>query len=422
MKKSFLIILSAFILLNSCQKEIISPIQNEKEMLSNAQAKGQDGVVDTAGMGAIIPIEESPLKKYLKLFPNQSLITTKNTTLSYPSTLYDLKDLPLNIVVKGNTTADRFFTSQGTNQEVLLAPENSNNPHQRFKIGIMPLTGYIYIKNVEDKLVSAGVYTNNPNVDILYVKDNTNSIGAMWNFIESYQHKPGYTLQNADVLGFDGPEPTIGNVYNKVIGGQANKIYFGKNFNQLNQTFELRVIGDYEIQNIEYLNDARATITQIPDFIVNWSYSNGSSVQQSMTTNFGSKASKTSNFSEQNSFSLKVSTSFKAKVPFLASGSIETEVGSSQSYTYGQSESSEDTRTYDFPLLVPAKTKVTATAKVAKFKLNVPYIATLRDKNTGYILKVAGVWEGVDLTDIDVTVNETSLVTGVTTLKAQFKK
>lgn len=185
MKKSFLIILSAFILLNSCQKEIISPIQNEKEMLSNAQAKGQDGVVDTAGMGAIIPIEESPLKKYLKLFPNQSLITTKNTTLSYPSTLYDLKDLPLNIVVKGNTTADRFFTSQGTNQEVLLAPENSNNPHQRFKIGIMPLTGYIYIKNVEDKLVSAGVYTNNPNVDILYVKDNTNSIGAMWNFIES---------------------------------------------------------------------------------------------------------------------------------------------------------------------------------------------------------------------------------------------
>ena len=224
------------------------------------------------------------------------------------------------------------------------------------------------------------------------------------------------------MLGFDGPEPTIGNVYNKVIGGQANKIYFGKNFNQLNQTFELRVIGDYEIQNIEYLNDARAPITQIPDFIVNWSYSNGSSVQQSMTTNFGSKASKTSNFSEQNSFSLKVSTSFKAKVPFLASGSIKTEVGSSQSYTYGQSESSEDTRTYDFPLLVPAKTKVTATAKVAKFKLNVPYIATLRDKNTGYILKVAGVWEGVDLTDIDVTVNETSLVTGVTTLKAQFKK
>lgn len=163
-------------------------------------------------------------------------------------------------------------------------------------------------------------------------------------------------------------------------------------------------------------------MSQVPDFIVNWSYSNGSSVSQSMTTNFGSKASRTSSFTENNSFSLKVSTTIKAKVPFLASGQIQTEVASSHQFTYGESETLEDTRSYNFPLTVPAKTKIIATAKVTQFILSVPYIATLKGKNTGNIIKVAGVWEGVDLTDVDVIVTETDLTTGITSVKSQFKR
>ena len=420
MRKLSLLLLLAVMILGSCQKESLDSIDENIELIEKTEVKSLS--IDTVGQRAIIEIEESPLKQFLQKRKSLPVSALKATSATTPSTLFDLRGLPINIIVKGNTTGDRFLTSQGTQQEVILAPENSGNPHQRFSIDFMPLTGYIYIKNVEDKLVSAGSYTNNPDVDILYVKDNTSSTGAMWDFLEIGPNNSGYILQNADVLGYDGPEPTFGNVYNKVIGAQGDKIYFDKYRTQAKQQFEIRVVDDFEIQSIQYLNDARATITQVPDFMVNWSYRNGSSVQQSMTTNFGSKASRTSNFSENTSFSLKVSTSIKAEVPFIASGEIQTEVGSSYQFTYGESETQEDTRNYDFPLLVPSKTKVVATAKVTQFKLNVPYIATLKGVNTGNIIKVAGVWEGIDLTDVDVTVTETSLITGASRVTSQFKK
>ncbi|MGO1786174.1 MAG: hypothetical protein ACTHZ7_03755 [Sphingobacterium sp.] len=381
-----------------------------------------NSLIDTAGRGDIIPIEESPLKRFLPKRESISESIQKLNSTSTPSTLFDLRNVPINLIVKSNTSSDRYLTSQGTEQEVILAPEDTGNPHQRFSIDFMPLTGYITIKNVEDKLLSAGHYTSNPDVDILYVKDNTSSTGAMWDFLDIGPNTDGYILQNSDLLGFDGSEPTLGNIYNKVIGAQGSSIYFDKYRNLTKQQFEIQVVDDFEIQSIDYINDARTTLTQVPDFVVNWSYSNGSSVQQSMTTNFGGKASRTSNFSQSSSFSFKTTASIKTGVPFLASGQIQTEIGSSHQFTYGESETLEDTRSYDFPLLVPSNTRVLATARVTQFELNVPYIATLKGKNTGTVIKVAGVWKGVDLTDVDVTVTETSLTTGTSRVTKQFKQ
>lgn len=417
MKKLLLAALFSVFLLNSCQNEELDSISNSEKSVELKKV-----IIDTTNSGEILPILESPLKQFFEGKKRTSKLTQLTSTSSSlsPSTLYDLIGIPLNIIVKSNTSNNRFLTSQGTGNLITLATENTGNSNQRFTIGFMPLTGYIYIKNVQGNLVSAGTYTNNPDVNVLYVKSSTSTLGATWDFIETTT--PGYILQNADVLGFDGPVPTFGNVYNMVIGADGNSIYFDKYRNQTKQEFEIRVVDDFEIQSIEYLNDPRVTLTQVPDFIVNWSYSNGSSVAQSMTTNFGSKASKTSSFTQNNSFSLKVSTKFETGIPFLASGEIQTEVGTSHSFTYGENETVEDTRSYNFPLIVPAKTKVVATAKVTQFKLSVPYIATLKGKNTGKIIRVAGVWEGVDLTDVDVIVTETNLTSRITSIKSQFKK
>ena len=398
----------SLVTLTSCQEGVIEDFSENK---SSSQSARENAISsDTSGWGPIIPIAQSPFKRFLnqKSKPQR---TTSGTNDLTPSDLYDIADFPINLVVKENNTGQLFLTSQGVNQVLTFGTENTGNTNQRFSLGILPLTGYVVIKTAEGKLLSAGQYTNNPGVDVLYVKDNTDTYAASWNFLSGQVTQSSFILENADVLGFDGPEPTFGNVYNKVIGSQGNGIYFDKYRSQAKQEFEIRLLDDFEVQSIQYINDATASVTRIPDFMVNWTYTNGSSVQQSITTDFGQKASKTSTFSTKNTFTAKVTGTVKVGIPFIANGTLTTEVTGATESTYGGSETFEDTRNYNIPLIVPANSQITATATVARYQMNVNYIATLRGRNTGKIVKVAGTWNGVDCTDINVGVQQTNLRT-----------
>jgi len=395
----------------ACQKEleVVNPQTDHSTSYQAAPAKAL--FADTANLGTIVPIAESPLKKFLASKPKPRTMATQATTDLTASTLYDIANFPINLIVKENNTGSKFLTSQGVNNVLTFGNENTGNTNQRFSLSFMPLTGYVLIKTADDKLVSAGQYSNRPGVDVLYVKGDNSTMGASWNFMDGQVTPSSFIVQNADVLGWDGPEPTFGNVYNKVIGSQGNDIYFDKYRNQAKQEFEIRLLDDFEVQGVEYINDETATVTQIPDFMVDWTYTNGSSIQQSITTAFGTRASKTSNFSSRNSFTARVSTTLEVKVPFIAGGKITTDLTGVTESTYGTSETFEDTRNYNIPLLVPANTRITATASVTRYEMNVNYIATLRGKNTGKIIKVAGTWSGVDCTSINVNVQQTNLRT-----------
>lgn len=405
-------------MLASCQEGVIEDFSGGN--VSHQSAREKTLASDTSGWGPIIPIAQSPLKRFVaqKSKPQRTTAGVNDLT---PSDLYDIRDFPINIIVKENNTGQLFLTSQGVNQVLTFGSENAGNPNQRFSLGILPLTGYVVIKTAEGKLLSAGQYTNNPGVDVLYVKDNDDTFAASWNFLSGQVTQGSFILENADVLGFDGPEPTFGNVYNKAIGSQGNSIYFDKYRNQAKQEFEIRLIDDFELQSIQYINDATATVTRIPDFMVNWTYTNGSSVQQSITTDFGQKASKTSTFSTKNTFTAKVTATVKAKIPFIADGTLSTELTGATESTYGGSETFEDTRNYNIPLLVPANSQITATATVARYQMSVNYIATLRGRNTGKIINVAGTWSGVDCTDIVVGVQQTNLRTMAVTKMPSVK-
>lgn len=408
----------SFFMLTSCREMVIDDFSGGDP--GSRSARKTALASDTSGWGPIIPLAESPLKRFVDQKSKPQRITAADNDLT-PSDLYDIADFPINLVVKENNTGQLFLTSQGVNQVLTFGTENTGNLNQRFSLGILPLTGYVVIKTAEGKLLSAGQYTNNPGVDVLYVKDNNDTYAASWNFLSGQVTQGSFILENADVLGFDGPEPTFGNVYNKVIGSQGNGIYFDKYRNQAKQEFEIRLLDDFDVQSIQYINDATATVTRIPDFMVNWTYTNGSSVQQSITTDFGQKASKTSTFSNKNTFTAKVTASVKVGIPFIANGQISTEITGATESTYGSSETFEDTRNYNIPLLVPANSQITATATVARYQLNVNYIATLRGRNTGKIVKVAGTWNGVDCTDIVVGVQQTNLRTMAVTKMPSVK-
>lgn len=207
----------------------------------------------------------------------------------------------------------------------------------------------------------------------------------------------------------------VGN--NKLLGCTltGDITYFNSLYSTGRQEFEIRPADEFELINIEYINDAYATISQRPDFVTQWFYSNNTSVQQSMSTSFSQKATETSKFSQTTGgqISLGGSVSFKVGVPVAnVNVTINTNTTLSHSATYGKDESSEDAQTYNFPISIAPRTSVTATATVGRYLINLKYKATMRGIKTGKLLTVNGIWEGISCTDVKVAVVEKSLDTG----------
>ncbi|NSL85736.1 ETX/MTX2 family pore-forming toxin [Chitinophaga sp. Mgbs1] len=402
MKKS-LIAFALTLALFSCRKDLINDMP--AATTANDSKTSINVLADSTGSGDISELAESPLKRFL----NTQLFDAPTDD---NESFYDILDFPVNIVVKENQNGNTYLTSQGLNKVLLLTQKQNDAESQKFYLYRMPLTGLLYIQsnvNGQKKLVSAGAYTNNPNKTVLYVKDGTSLTGAAWTFLKGGINGDAHILQNEDVLGTDDPNNPW-SVYRKVIGSEnASDIYFDKYRNQGKQEFEVRPVDDFRLESIEYINDETARLTQMPDFVVNWNYSNGTSLEQSMTTAFSQKATKTSTFNRTTNISLSISTEIKVKVPFLAEGKINTTLQTSTSFAYGKSESQEDQQSYNFPIRIAPKTAVTATATVGRYNMDVKYIATMRGVRTNKMIKVRGVWSGVDCIDVKVTVTERPL-------------
>ncbi|WP_270415528.1 ETX/MTX2 family pore-forming toxin [Bacteroides ovatus] len=385
---------------------------NQEEQFENIESKietrAQAEFVDSLDLGEIIQLPENELMK------NKNAMRGANANYS----LFDIRDMDVNIVVKENSSSRRYLQSQGSGSELIFADKNSGD-NQKFKLSFMPLTGYILIKNNLGNLLSVGVYSNAPNVRVLYAKTDNSSTGACWDFNEGDVREESYVLENADALT-QGPGGSW-DVYRDVIGANDTKIYFDKYRTNAKQEFSVIPLDDFVIQSIEFYNDQSATLVKQPDFVAKWTYTNRTSVQQSMTTSFTQRATKTSNFSNQTSLSLNYSSTAKVKVPFFGEGSITLGSTLSESYTFGGSETKEDSQTYNFPILIPPYTTLNATATVKKYKLDIRYKAILRGANTGRQITIDGVWTGVDCSEVVGYAEEVSLTRGVVTNSATFK-
>ncbi|WP_300601515.1 ETX/MTX2 family pore-forming toxin [Niabella sp.] len=231
-----------------------------------------------------------------------------------------------------------------------------------------------------------------------------------WRILSGATNHPGsYVLKN------------VGS--NRLLGCSltGDNIYASTAYSTGRQEFEIRPADEFEIVDIEYFNDAYATVSQQPDFITQWFYSNNTSIQQSMSTSFSQRATQTSSFSQTTGGSLTLSVNLNVKVPFF-NGGIQTTVSANHSATYGKTETNEDAQTYNFPINVAPRTSVTATATVGRYLINMKYKATLRGINTGKLLTVDGTWEGISCTDVKVALVEKSLDTGETLRTSTLSK
>jgi hypothetical protein len=362
-------------------------------------------------------------KKSINLSDSVSTVkrSVQSTRTDVTSTFADLLDVPVNIIVKENnvgktylTCPANFFVQRYYNGSQIYPPffsARNNDSTQVFYLTLTP-SNELYIQNrsVTGAKPTLGV---RPSIS---GRPPTVSYGGglnkiLWKIYSGGTlHEGAYIIENTE--------------YNKVLGGVAHNadVFFDQYLNLGRQEFEIRPIDDFELINIQYINDASATITQQPDFVTQWFYSNNTSIQQSMSTSFSGRASYTSSFSRTTGGSISITTGLTVGIPSTVSGSINTNITMNHSAQYGKSETKEDAQTYNFPINVAPRTSVTATATVSRYLINLKYKATLRGINTGKLIQINGIWEGISCTDVKVALVEKSLDTGETLKSTTLSK
>jgi len=352
------------------------------------------------------------------------------------SDLYELVDFPINIIVRESNSSARYLTHQGLNKEIVLKNyDANNNVYHTFYLKRVPLTGELYIEvpvppqsffqtiansafnlPAERKLVSAGVYTNNPNVTVLYVKDGTSSIGSCWDIYPSQRNIGGngaYIFYNSDLFGGGA---NFFDVYNLCLQSENANLRFGKYSMQGTQEFEIRPIEEFDMASLELFVDNSSFAVKKPDFYQSVDYNNNTDADQDLTVTYSKKATYTSSFTRKNSISLSISTTLKVGAPVFLNGQITASASSTNEWTYGQTEQKEDTRTYNFPIRINKRTRVVATIYVAQYEMNLKYKAVFRGKTTGKYFTEIGDWKGVDCADIKVDVQATNVFGNTQTL------
>jgi len=162
----------------------------------------------------------------------------------------------------------------------------------------------------------------------------------------------------------------------------------------------------YDIVDIEYHMEPGDIISEKPNFITTTNVVNGTSIEQSMTATFTEKATESSRFSKTEGVTISFTSGTKVGIPNIIDSSLEMGVTTSESWSFEESESKEDSRTYTFPVRVPPRTTVTAQASVQMYEADVTYVATFKGRTSGREVVMSGKWQGVKASTINYILRE----------------
>lgn len=323
----------------------------------------------------------------------------------------EIAGIQVHLKIPSLTHNSKFLSARQSNREPCLYHVDDNSGRQKWlieKVG----TGYM-IKAV------SGVKNN-----WLHLGLKAEETQGVWPRMQSY-----YTASNM-LWDFDRVGNT--NLYRVSIRSKnkntevylsamsatkTDDLILSKMDNSGLQLWEIEAIETFEIENISYEVNSADYIKAKPSFISKTTAINNTSVAQTMSIVFQERASESSSFSKTTSISTTIAAGGKVGIPLLAEGSLNMSNTTSKSWTYGSSETKEDSRSYSFNIIAPPNTTVTAKAIVAMYDVSVTYIATLRGRTSGKQVKLSGVWQGIKASDITYELTESKSGVVLKTIK-----
>ena len=155
---------------------------------------------------------------------------------------------------------------------------------------------------------------------------------------------------------------------------------------------------EYDFENEQKVNNPE---TVMVTYVIN-----KSSTSQDCTRTVEFSTSKTTSFSFSNSISWSIETSVEFDVPLFAKET--TTIGSSSTIGFDSGSEFEETMSDSIAAKVttPSMRKVMATISGRKYRTDIPYTATVKKTyfdQTYSLSKVAGTFEGVEVSEVTVT-------------------
>lgn len=359
---------------------------------------------------SIIPFEgdRDTLKRPIQLFTSEEV----------KKEIDQLEDIPFYLQVQGNSSTKQNLSVSSAGTEVTVE-EYSDHIRQQFYIKVpSAITGipYLIYSKATNTVLKVGTYTSDPNTKVLYADytDSNSFFGASWDFRRGTYSNNSFVIENQD-LPEQGNSGNWMDIYYPAITVNDSKVSFSKYNNSPYQEFAIVPVEDFEVESIRYITDASAVLEGKPELLYKDTYTNNGPIQQTHKFTISESYKETSNFQRKTSYNVNISSTFKTKVPFIASGEITTSVTEGQDFTYGESEEHTITINREYPIDVPAYYVAELTLTILKYNMDVEYVATCRGLISGKKLEIRGIWTGVDVVETNAVADVTPINGGKST-------
>ncbi len=397
------ILLSFLGLFYSCSsdEEFISKQIGMENVLATRTVNVEDSIIPFVG-------NRDTLKRPIQLFTSEEV----------RKEIDQLEDIPFYLQVQGNSSSRQFLSATSAGTEITVENYNGKTEQQfyiKVPSSVMGIPYLIYSK-ITNTVLKVGTYKSDPDTKVLYADytDSNSSFGASWDFRKGTYSKNSFVIENQDIPQ-QGSSGNWMDIYYPAITVNDSKVSFSQYNNSPRQEFVIVPAEDFEVESIRYITDASAILEQMPDIVYKDTYTNNGPIQQTHKFTISESYKETSSFQRKTSYNVNVTTSFKCKVPFVASGEIKTSVTEGQDFIYGDSEEHTKTINREYPVDVPAYHVAKLTLTLLKYNMDVEYIATCKGLTSGKKLEIRGRWVGIDVVETNAVADVTPINGGKST-------
>lgn len=352
------------------------------------------------GLLAMFSCEQEDLEGIVKSDTKQ-VQTRAVTSIADFDPISELYDIPVNIMNVGNTSR-RYLSCEPSGNAVVLYTKDDGSMRQRWYIR----SGNIILVGGNSSVSS---YPGYPTV----APDLNNEVNPILRLFSSpsFYSSAVFTPLNNNYYTIVGCiySPTsfpatikgVGYLQSDSQSGTALKYKSGNSTNLA--SWEISPVGEYELVDLEYVYTSVDNFNPTEVICDRDTYENQSSSVVTWNYTVTTRYTESSSFSKTEGVSVSISNGVNVGLPSVGGTSIGINTTMQQqtnkSWTYGDSNTKEITKTRTSNIPVQPHTTMRLEAVVFMYEGAVTYVATLRKIGDTKTFKVKGKWEGACYSD-----------------------
>ena len=327
---------------------------------------------------------------------NQELKTKSSSETISP--IAQLSDIPCNLLLQ-ETGDPMFLSARPSNWELRLHGLDDGSLRQRWYLRqVNSNSGYnIVLQGGSDQSNNRPIFINGDRN--LNMQENDSQIPATF-YLENIPNTHYYYIYRIK-------SSSIREYISSTGYGSAYVELTQKNNTGGRDKWDIKPVEEFKFSSISYSIETNDGLELLPSYIDAVTVNNQTDTQQLLTATFSRKASESSSFSKTEGFSIQESVTVHVGIPiFNAQGNITST--SSNTWQFGESETKEDSRSYNFSLTVPAHRVYGAEINIALYNVSETYSATYKGVTSGKQITLKGKWRGIQAGKINYLIHDDS--------------